>query len=108
MPLVVEIETCHGAWKRLGELRPGDHQGSLSDNKPDGHREVYVFRCEPDGRSSKLLRSAAGVDSEEGTERTIIPLGNFDIVKVLRTGDTYDLPITTPKGAQTVIRFKHV
>jgi hypothetical protein len=90
----------------LGELQPGDLPGSISDHRP-GVRDVYVFGCEEDNRSSVVLKSRRGVDIEDRSLRSIISEG-FEEVARLTEGQSHDLPITPLNSREEMtVRFTH-
>lgn len=107
-PLSLEIYNPKtGGWKEVGRLGPGKRPGSISDNRPDGRRDVYVFSCAEDNSHSAIQRSAAGIDGATEQLRAISTVG-AEIVKVLHAGETYEMNVKTDVGKQTLrIRFRH-
>lgn len=64
-PLRVEVYNPGAKrWFLTGEVKPGGPPGSISDNKLDGSRDVYIFWCAPDDSQSTIYRSGFGVDVE--------------------------------------------
>jgi hypothetical protein len=108
-PLKLEIYTQNKNWIKVGELRAGDQPGSVSDNKPDGSRDVYMFECSPDDSKSTIYRSKAGIDTEIGPMRTLTTVGAEVIKELKRGGDPYEMRIKTDKSPEArLIRFTHV
>jgi hypothetical protein len=93
-------------WLRVGLIGPGAPPGSVSDNR-DGRRDVYVFSCASDNSHSVIQRSVAGVDREIGPLRAVTSVG-AETVKVLKTGETYEMEVRTDMGREPRrIRFRH-
>jgi hypothetical protein len=85
-PLLLEIYNANKKnWIKVGEVKPGDPPGCLSDNKPDG-RYIYVFECFPDDSESVIYRSKFGVDIEIGQMRAFATL-SLEVVKELQKGE---------------------
>lgn len=84
-PLTLEMHVPAKGWIKIGEARPGDPTGSISDNKPDGSRDIYMFVCLPDDSKSVIYHSRGGVDTEMGPLRVVSPTG-VDIIKELKKG----------------------
>ncbi len=107
-PLKVErYSSTLGDWGELGEVLPHDPPGSLSDNKPDGTRDLYVFTCEPDDSKSTLYRSKAGVDTRWGRFRAFDSTG-LEIVKELQRGESVELTVKTDNSPKLIqYRFTH-
>lgn len=99
-PLSLSVKTGDGNWKEFGVLRPGNRPGSISDNTPEGRREVYVFACWPDDSRSVVSRSAGGADAATDDARRIISAG-FEVVKVLRKGESQVLELHRTDAAGT-------
>jgi hypothetical protein len=75
-PLRIEIYNPElSRWIQVGEVKPGDPSGSISDNKPDGTRDIYLFECAPDNSKSTIYRSGLGLDTEveQGRLRVVMP-----------------------------------
>ncbi|MCX6774499.1 MAG: hypothetical protein NTY99_00195 [DPANN group archaeon] len=108
-PLDVEICGPDEKWIKVNTVKPIDLPGSITDNKPDGSRELYIFQCSLDGLYSIIYRSKAGIDAEKGLGRMITTTG-LDVVKELKKGDKpYEMSIKTDKSSETRrIRFVHV
>ena len=58
-PLNLEIYSPNRTWIKVAEIRRGDLPGSISDNKSDGSRDVYMFGCLPDDSKSAARILAA-------------------------------------------------
>lgn len=95
-------------WIKLPELNPGDRPGSVSQNKPDGSREVYLFECAPDDSHSTIYRSALGVDAATSDKR-IVTTGGLEVIRELRRGEEpYILTLLTDVSSQRrIVRFTH-
>lgn len=107
MPLSVEVykkETDE--WLSVGAAKPGE-KGSLSNNKPDGSREIVVFECASDDGHSSIKRSTLGVDVADSKYREIQSAG-MELVKLLRRGESHVMDIRTDKSKEArQIRFTH-
>ncbi|MBI2579712.1 MAG: hypothetical protein HYW27_02315 [Candidatus Aenigmarchaeota archaeon] len=105
--LSIEAYSPDGRWTKIGSIGPADLPGSLSDNRPDGGRDVYVFKCL--GPLSVIYRSDAGMDIETGSLREIAASGS-EVVKELRSGsEPYEMRVKTDKSPEPrQIRFVHV
>lgn len=108
-PLKLKIfRERQGGWVTIGDVKPGDRPGSISDNKADGARDVYVFKCSEDDSKSTIYRSEGGVDTEKGDIRTVIPLEGLTIVKELKKGESYEIEVKTDVSKEPrKIRFSH-
>lgn len=94
------------------QLKPGDRPGSISDNKPDSSRDIYLFECAPDDSKSTISRSGFGADTELEQERlrAVFPdPSKMEVVKELRKGETYEMTVRSDRNPQqpTQIRFTH-
>jgi len=95
-------------WVRVGEVRPTDPPGSISDNKPDGKRDIFMFKCERDDSKSIIYRSGIGIDEEVGRFRVITDFSKLEVVKELKKGESFEMDIKTDKRpASRKIRFTH-
>ena len=55
-PLKVEIfHPINEEWVRMRDVRPTDPPGSVSDNKPNGIRDLYIFECSKDNSKSTIF-----------------------------------------------------
>lgn len=108
-PLKLEIYGPNKNWIKVAEVRQRDLPGSISDNKSDGSRDVYIFECLQDDSKSVIYRSKAGVDTEIDSLRAITTAG-VDIVAEIRRGDKpYKMEIKTDKRSEPrQIRFTHI
>ncbi len=111
MSLQIEVY-ANEKWNRAGVIGPGDPSGSMSDNKPDGKRELYLFECSLDGSESVIYRSRSGIDTEimAGQLRKSVIANGLETVKVLRRGDEpYVIEVQTDKSPEPrQIRFTHM
>ena len=109
-PLHIEVfHPTNKNWVRVGEIHPTDPKGSMSDNKSDGNRDVYMFGCEPDDSKSTIYRSGAGVDTEVGVFREIsMDPSRLEVVRELRNGESYEMDVNTDKSPEKKkVRFIH-
>ena len=106
-PLSLEIYK-DGNWSKVGEIKPGDPTGSISDNTETG-REIYLFECSPDDLGSVIYRSKGGIDKTIGSERQVI-MADDEIIKELQKGDApYEMEIKTDISTESKrIRFTHI
>ena len=108
MPLTLEF--YGNEWKLFGILQPVDQRGSITDNKPNGQRDIYIFECSMDDSQSTVYRAETVVaDIERGNTRVIATTG-LSIVAELRRGDNpYEMVVTCHKNKPPRrIRFTHV
>jgi len=108
MPLKIEVYT--EVWTTIGYLNPGDRPGSISDNKPNGSRDIYLFECSEDGSSSAIYRSGLGLDSEISVIREVITdFSKLEIVKTLKKDEEpYVMRVKTDKSlVERKLRFTH-
>lgn len=111
-PLRIEAYNSERSrWIQVGEVKPGDPPGSISDNKSDRTRDIYLFGCAPDNSKSIIYRSGLGLDTEveRGRLRVIMPdPSRLEIVKELNPGESYEMTIKTDRNAEPrQIRFTH-
>ncbi|MEK6948345.1 MAG: hypothetical protein AABX19_03835 [Nanoarchaeota archaeon] len=106
MPLELEVYT-ETDWKLVGNVTPGK-SGSMSDNKGNGCRDIYVFECWKDDLGSTFYRSISGIDAEINMDR-IISHSGLEVIHTLRRGDeAYELEVKTDKSPiARRIRFIH-
>ena len=106
--LLLEIGDDKNDWTKIGEVMPGNPPGSLSNNKPDGTRDIYLFECSADGSKSSIYRSKSGADYALNPTR-IVNTSGVDVVKELRIGESYELSIKTDRSPKPRrIRFSQV
>jgi hypothetical protein len=96
-------------WIHVGDVPPGQ-SGSLSQNLPEGRREVYIFECEQDDSKTTLYKAAPGIDIEIGRMRASFNLGEMEVVKEIRRGDEpYRMSIKTDVSPQRrIMRLSHI
>jgi hypothetical protein len=105
-PLRAEVLRSDG-WIQAFEIKPGEKPASLSNIKPDGSREIYLFTCEPDDSKSVISRSSFGVDRRIGPVREVIS-GNLETVRELKKGESFEMMIKTEKSRKPRrTRFTH-
>lgn len=111
LPMTLSIEVYHPdrkEWIKLPEWKPGDLPGSVSQDKPDGTREVYLFECASDDFHSTIYRSTLGVDTEVGSNRILTTEGLEEIATLRRGDRPHILTLLTDISSQRrVIRFTH-
>jgi len=108
MALNLEICGPNNKWIKIGNINPKDQPGSVSNNKIDGSREIYIFECSPDNSKSTIYRSITGLDTEIGKDRLVTTV-SAEVVKELRKGDIYEMKIKTDKNRESrLIRFTHL
>lgn len=107
----LHIEAFHPErkeWVRAGEVHPTDPLGSISDNKPDGKRYIYQFKCKIDDSKSVIYRSGVGIDAEAGRFRTITDFSKLEVVKELKRGESFEMDIKSDKSPiSRKVRFTH-
>lgn len=108
-PLNIEVyNPAREKWAKVGERRPNEPLGSISQNKPDGTREVYLFGCNPDDKESIILKSKAGVDIADPSIR-IVDTAGFEEISRLKDGESHTLSVKTDvSDTRRIVRFTHV
>lgn len=110
MPLAVEIRV-HNTWAPISVLSPGAQPGSISNNTPDGKREIYLFECAADDQSSTISKSEAGIDFlSQDRRKRVIESVRKNVIATLREGDApFEITVRTDISSDLrVLRFKHV
>lgn len=107
-PLNIEaFNSKKGEWVRVAELKSGDPPGSISQNMPDGRREVYLFECAEDDSESIIKKSKGGIDVVTPAMRMIVSEGMVEIAR-LKDGEVYSFSIKTDTSSERrLIRFAH-
>lgn len=109
-PLRVEIYNPEARnWIKIGEVKPNDLPGSISDNKSDGSRDVYMFECAADNSKSTIYRSGFGADIDLGSMRVVSPdPSQLEVVKELNKNESFEMVVKTDKSpGPRRIRFSH-
>lgn len=110
-PLNIEVfHPIEKEWIKAGEVKPTDPPGSVSDNKVDGSRDVYLFKCEADNSKSIIYRSKFGIDREIGNNlrEVLTDPSQLEIIKELKKGETHEMKVKTDKSPEPkLIRFTH-
>lgn len=102
MALEVAAEVAPGQWRKLGEIRPGDPPGSISDIS-SGRREVYIFGCSGDGAT--ISRSLGGLDTADPQVRAVHTVGT-EVVRRIGPGESYEMTVQTDASpAPRRVRF---
>ena len=107
-PLEIEVQSVDEQWVEVGEVKPGDRPGSISDSTPKG-RQVYLFSCKGDDSGSTIYRSKFGMDVDlSNTARLINNLTGFETVKELSKGESFEMNVKTDRAPEPRhIRFTH-
>ena len=109
-PLLVEAYLDEqSTWVPVTRLRPEHQPGSFSDNDLENGRRLYVFRCQPDDRSSTVYRARNGKEAIVG-ELRVIDEARFEVVTTLHHGSLpYEMTIRTDRSPEPRrLRFTHV
>lgn len=109
-PLRVEVLNQQNQWVQVGsEIKPGGPVGSISNNKHNGTREIYLLSCAPDNSKSIIYRSGFGTDIDLGPQREVLlALDKLEVVKELKKGESYEMFIKTDRSPEPrKIRFSH-
>jgi hypothetical protein len=102
--LSMEVSADGREWKPGTALTPGQPEGSISHNWPDGKRDLILFRC--CGDHSLIRLSAGGADFECGDDRAIVTTGFREIAR-LGPDDSFDMAITSDRGLSYRVRWTH-
>lgn len=108
MPLRIEVGDGLGRWAFVGDLAEGMAPGSISGSGPDGP-EVYIFDCE--GPDSSVICQAPPDHKviEEGKLFRVIVTSNLKLLKRLKMGERYEVPVDAKRlGMPYIVRFTHV
>jgi hypothetical protein len=91
--LLLQLKNRQGDWTTAHRAKPGDPPGSLSNNTPDGGREIYIAECLAD--HARIYRSIGGADflQEEGAKRNIMSVGK-ELLATLRAGEIYEIHVS--------------
>jgi hypothetical protein len=101
--LILEMHIPSGPPRRA-LLGPGDQEGSISHNAPDGRRDVIMFACH--GDYSVIRRSAAGADYEAGRDRVILTDGTEELAR-LGPGESFVMDVVSDSGIAYRVRWSH-
>ena len=108
MSLRLELYVEGREWVKFGELLPGDRHGSISDNRSDGKRDIYLFQCEIGNSKSVIYRSTAGLDFEVKHLRVTDTQGLEVIRELTSLQPTYEMKVKTDQSPDSRrIRFTH-
>jgi hypothetical protein len=102
--LLMEVSADGTEWKRAATLAPGEREGSISHNWPDGKRDVILFACH--GDHSMIRMPASGADFEDGDARMVITTGLREVAR-LGPGESFDMAVTTDRGLSYRVRWTH-
>ncbi|MEK7182805.1 MAG: hypothetical protein AAB694_01460 [Patescibacteria group bacterium] len=97
------------SWITLDEIKPLDRPGSISDNRPDGERDIYLLECAPDDSHSTIYRSKLGVDVDLTSQiRSVTSASGLEVIKELKKGESFEMDVKTDRSSQpSRIRFTH-
>ncbi len=107
-PLNIEVyNPAREKWVKVGERRPNEPLGYISQNKPDGIREIYLFGCNPDNVESVILKSKSGLDIADPSI-SIVDTAGFEEIARLKDGESHTLSIKTDvSDTRRMVRFTH-
>ncbi len=126
MPLKIEaFSKAKGKWQPVLSLRHADGSCYIeSTNPPRSGHEAYLLRCEDDDLSSKIKRMTQGSVNFEGFGIKRISIkpsaiafvgfaeevrsGGFDVIDILRNGESRDIRLRNRDGKATEIRLTHL
>lgn len=94
-----------GEWKTASVLGPADREGSISDTRQDGVRDVILFRCE--GGKSVISRAGGGIGFEAGQVRSVLPFAGRETLAELAAGEVYEQDVRTDQGTCCRARWTH-
>lgn len=80
-------------WFLAGQIKPGDPDGSISDNHAAG-RDIYLFGVDPINNQGYIKRSESGTDEADPKTRIIHSVG-FSAVAALNPGESYEMTVHT-------------
>lgn len=106
------METFHPIdqkWIRVIAVHPTDPMGSLSNNKSDGSRDLYLYECAKDDSKSTIYTSGVGADAEAGRFRAVLlNRSKLKVVKELREGEVFEMEVVTDRVKEKrKVRFTH-
>lgn len=95
-------------WAHVGDVPPGQ-KGSISQNLPDGRREIYIFEPDLDDSKTILSKVSAREDMEIGNFRLLPKLQETNVLAELKKGDEpYRLTVKTDASpSRIIVRFSH-
>lgn len=95
-------------WETLGIQRSGDPPATISNNKLDGQREVYITQCFAD--HATVSRLPGGVDIEQGVHRIIDSeeLKHAILVRHLAIGESIKMILKPDRGERRSVRYRCV
>lgn len=91
----------------FGEVKPTDPSGSMSNNLPNGRRELIILTCAPDDSHSRIERSPENLDLVKGPGR-VIWATHTELIAVLRDGESHEMEIHTDRGGKSQLRLTHM
>jgi hypothetical protein len=78
----------------------------MSNNLPDGRRELIIMSCAPDDSHSKIERSPENLDRIIGPGREILAT-HTELIAVLKDGESHEMEISTDRGVKSQLRLTH-
>lgn len=88
-------------------FQPGEGS-TVSNNLPDGNRELLIFECDNDNLHSTLTRSSANNDILLSRTERFVPLSRQEgEVKILNPDQPLTLQVVTDRGTIADIRLTH-
>lgn len=111
-PLRIEAFHSSKGWSEIGIIGPHDPFGSISDNLPSGHRDIFIFFCSPDDKYSVIKILPEGFDLTLNYFRNI-SLENLKEAKEIKRltlgSGSYEMKIKTDiSPIERKIRFTHI
>lgn len=107
-PLEIDVLSPQGdKWIRKAKVMPGKN-GSMSHNKSDGSRVIYLFECKPGDNESEISISKLGVDIVTSKIREIRSV-DIRVVATLKDEESKVLVIKTDVSSTAkAVRLTHL
>ena len=95
-------------WFEINSLVPGDKPGIIT-NGSGGEKQIFIFRCDPDGSSTTVYRSGFGSDFalENSVPKLLKPLTELEVVTKLKKGESIEIKGTSVGGIQGTYKLTH-
>lgn len=106
MSLKLDLSLPGGPWMPFGEIKPADPTASMSNNLPDGTRELIIMSCAPDDSHSIIERSPENLDMKRGPSREIWAT-HTELIAILKDGEAHQMEICPDRGVRTQLRLTH-
>jgi hypothetical protein len=105
--LRIEVHIEDDQWALAGQIDQGDRDGSMSDNPPEGGRDIYRFGVDPVSNTGYVVREGFGADRDVSGVREVSSLGTV-IVASLHHGESHELTVRPDNSsAPRRIRFTY-